>query len=244
MAIEGTLKDMSLTTIIQLNCREQRRARVTVHRGHESGTLYFADGQVVHATQGELRGENAVYALLEWQAGHFTIENNVSSPRRSIQMPWNALLLRGMKRVDEASVERDQSGKEDHRSQTIQQHVQELADRIEGLVGAHVVDSDGTVICDVLVRQAFDRDAIVPLEQAVKRLKRTLDTLDAGGFKETITLTSRYRFIVRSIGRGEYYIRVMVLADSNIGAVRMYLEDTEHRLRRLVSATAQQETPS
>ncbi len=50
MAIEGDLHDMNLAEIIQLNCRNAEEARVSLSHEGRSGTLYFADGQVVHAT--------------------------------------------------------------------------------------------------------------------------------------------------------------------------------------------------
>lgn len=101
MAIEGDLRDMSLPSIVQIICLEQRKVGLILKRQHEEGVIYFDKGEIVHATLGNLEGQEAVYRLLTWPNGAFRTSSIVSTPRRTVVMPWNQLLMQGMQRLDE-----------------------------------------------------------------------------------------------------------------------------------------------
>jgi hypothetical protein len=101
MPLQGNLQEMSLANLIQVNCQEMRSARLVLTRANQSGEIYFSDGQVVHATLGEQRGEAAVYALLQWDDGTFVLHLEQPTPEKTVTTSWRTLLLEGMKRVVE-----------------------------------------------------------------------------------------------------------------------------------------------
>lgn len=101
MPLQGNLQEMSLASLIQVNCQEMRSARLTLTRADQTGEIYLSDGQVVHAALGDLSGEAAFYALLAWDNGTFLLDRDVLAPGKTITTNWNALLLEGMKRVAE-----------------------------------------------------------------------------------------------------------------------------------------------
>jgi predicted regulator of Ras-like GTPase activity (Roadblock/LC7/MglB family) len=104
MALEGSLKELSLTSIIQVNCNEMNTATVFLTYGGEEGVICFADGAIVHATIGDLVGEEAVYELLSWPDGTFVVEQGQVAPERTIAGSWNSLLLEGIRRLDEGEL--------------------------------------------------------------------------------------------------------------------------------------------
>ncbi len=105
MAITGKLQEMSLPTLIQMICTEQRKAALVVrHERLEEGVLFFEDGEIVHARLGSLVGADAVYQLLQWQNGAFHLGDQVRIPHRTINQPWRYLVLEGMKKLDEENV--------------------------------------------------------------------------------------------------------------------------------------------
>lgn len=105
MAITGKLQEMSLPTLIQMICTEQRKAALVVrHERLEEGVLFFEDGEIVHARVGALVGADAVYQLLQWQKGAFHLGDQVRIPRRTVNQPWRYLVLEGMKKFDEENV--------------------------------------------------------------------------------------------------------------------------------------------
>ena len=100
-AVQGNLHTLSLLSIIQINCEERNEARLHLKRQGEKASLFFADGNVVHAESGSYVGEEAVYELLKWENGNFKLEKGIAPPERTINVDWTGLLLEGMKRIDE-----------------------------------------------------------------------------------------------------------------------------------------------
>jgi len=106
--VEGSLKELGLTNIIQINCTEMNTATVSLTYQGKTGIIYFADGAIVHAAVGDVVGEEAVYELLSWPDGSFVVEAGTIPSERTVSTSWNSLLLEGIRRMDEeqASVER------------------------------------------------------------------------------------------------------------------------------------------
>ena len=107
MPVEGSLKELSLTNIIQINCTEMNTATVSLTYEGRTGIICFADGAIVHAAVGDVVGEEAVYELLSWPDGSFVVEAGTIPSERTVSTSWNSLLLEGLRRIDEeqASVE-------------------------------------------------------------------------------------------------------------------------------------------
>jgi hypothetical protein len=220
MAIEGNLQDMSLVDIIQLRCRDSESSAVLLTRGNQEGAIYFADGQVLHAIHGNDQGEEAFYRLLQWQDAHFVIKKGVESMDQSIHIPWRPLLVQTLQRIDE------------ERSDTVDEHsdmadegpLRELADRLDHVVAIFALDDDGVAVATLVESEAFDRQAaLASLSDTFKRIVGTLSTMNAGAFEETITITSRYRFITRPVGDNRHCVQVVLDGNGNIGAARMHL---------------------
>jgi predicted regulator of Ras-like GTPase activity (Roadblock/LC7/MglB family) len=140
MPLQGNLQEMSLANLIQVNCQEMRSARLTLHHAGQEGEVYFSDGQVVHATLGDLAGEAAVYEMLAWLDGTFVLDRDQPAPVKSIDAKWNVLLLEGMKRSAERPVAPHKpEGK--MKPDTLAQ-----LKAIEGVAGAVISASDGVVL--------------------------------------------------------------------------------------------------
>ncbi len=103
MALVGNLKDLKLTNIVQLNCMEKNEAVFTLDLRQKVGKIYFADGNIVHATFGNIEGEAAVHQILKIKEGPFKVENDIPPPKRTITTPWSNLLLEGLRIIDEAT---------------------------------------------------------------------------------------------------------------------------------------------
>lgn len=101
MAIEGNLSDMTLTGVVQFICLERRTAELTLMRRGEEGSIYFENGEIIHARMGPLSGEEAIFHLLTWSDGMFRISDRNSGMTKTISVNWNHLLMEGMRRIDE-----------------------------------------------------------------------------------------------------------------------------------------------
>lgn len=64
MALVGSLKDLKLANIIQINCIERNVAKVSVSSADLKGAIFFINGSIIHAEYGPYVGENAVHEML------------------------------------------------------------------------------------------------------------------------------------------------------------------------------------
>jgi hypothetical protein len=103
VGVKGRLKDMGLVDIIQIFNAE--RKTVAIHLGSDMGygRVYLKDGNIVHATYRDLTGTAAFYQFLAWEDGEFEVEPDVVSPEKTIDGSTEALILDGLRRLDESS---------------------------------------------------------------------------------------------------------------------------------------------
>lgn len=99
----GQLAQFQLHEIVQICCLGMRTGRMTVTKGHETGTLYFHEGRLLHAECGELRGEPAVSRIIGWRSGQFAFADGILADRETIHTSWDFLLLETMRQLDEAT---------------------------------------------------------------------------------------------------------------------------------------------
>ncbi|MFQ5600996.1 MAG: DUF4388 domain-containing protein [Candidatus Krumholzibacteriia bacterium] len=106
-SIQGTLAQLSFVDLIQALTGSQRTLRVKLE--HPSGlraSVYLRQGQMVHATCGEVSGNDAVYRIIGWRdQGSFTTEPITCLPPENITVANHSLLLEGCRLLDERSAQ-------------------------------------------------------------------------------------------------------------------------------------------
>ena len=68
----------------------------------ETGEIHFVEGNVYNALWATLRGEEAFYGMLELTEGEFCLDPGAAVDHQVIFASPEALLLEGMRRMDEA----------------------------------------------------------------------------------------------------------------------------------------------
>jgi CheY-like chemotaxis protein len=112
---KGSVADFQLSDIIQLNCLGRLTSSLQIKHDDQTGYIYFADGNIVHALTDNLEGENAFYHIMSWQGGEFSVRRNAKSPKETIAKGWQSLLLEAMRRVDEISEKNGEEKEQDKR---------------------------------------------------------------------------------------------------------------------------------
>jgi hypothetical protein len=100
--VAGSLTEMGLPEIVQVLWHGRKTGSLKIRAGKSSGEIHFVDGSLYNALWENVRGEEAVYAMLALKQGEFSLDPNVRAPQRVIQGSPEALLLEGMRRLDEA----------------------------------------------------------------------------------------------------------------------------------------------
>jgi DNA-binding response OmpR family regulator len=100
----GRVQDMPVVDVIQTIeiSRKSGVIQFVGERGRQAA-IYFRDGRVIDAEAGALQGEDAVYRLLTWSEGEFEVVFRTVRRREVITMSSQALLMEGMRRLDEWS---------------------------------------------------------------------------------------------------------------------------------------------
>lgn len=101
----GAISLPMLPDLIQVYTLTRTTGALSIRRGGSSGTIWFEDGSIVHASCDERRGETAVYELLSWQGGEFSLDTRAVPPERTITASWQEVLLEGCRLLDEAGRE-------------------------------------------------------------------------------------------------------------------------------------------
>ncbi|HYR54944.1 MAG TPA: DUF4388 domain-containing protein, partial [Myxococcaceae bacterium] len=96
----GNLSDMGVVDLVQ-TFEIGRKTGVINIQGARSGTVFFLDGRVIDARLGRASAESAFYRILNISDGKFDLQFvAVECPER-ITISTQALLLEGMRRLDE-----------------------------------------------------------------------------------------------------------------------------------------------
>ena len=70
-----------------------------VRSGTERGVICFKDGEIVHAENGDVEGEQAFYNILSWELGVFECQEKPVN-QETIEESWDFLLMDSLRRVD------------------------------------------------------------------------------------------------------------------------------------------------
>jgi predicted regulator of Ras-like GTPase activity (Roadblock/LC7/MglB family) len=173
MSLIGTLKDLNLFDLVQLQCNERQRVQVRLTRGQHEGRLVCADGDLIFASVDQLTGEDAVHELLAWEDAAFRVDPHSAAVERNISVAWTLLFLDAVRRVDEARAQ--QAGR--------------LGASLQSLKGAHGLRAAIMVTSGGQLRAAA-ADAAPEAAAAVAFLAGRIEAigkaLNGGTFREAV----------------------------------------------------------
>jgi response regulator RpfG family c-di-GMP phosphodiesterase len=99
--VSGSLREMGLPDMVQVLFHGRKSGALRIHAREGSGEIHFTEGNVVNALWGDLRGEPAFFAMLGLADGEFALDPAFKATSRVIHQSSEALLLEGMRRMDE-----------------------------------------------------------------------------------------------------------------------------------------------
>jgi len=99
--VSGSLKEMGLPELVQVLFHGRKTGNLRIRSGALAGEIHFHDGQIVNALFEKTRGVDAFYQMLKLQDGEFGLDPSFVPQARVINESPEALLLEGMRRLDE-----------------------------------------------------------------------------------------------------------------------------------------------
>jgi CheY-like chemotaxis protein len=104
--LSGQLDQVALPDLLQLFHVNRRTGTVEVvqreRKGREQrGVIYVRDGNVIQAIAGTVDGEKALFRLLGWKTGSFAFTPDRAPVEARIETPTRALLMEGLRQLDE-----------------------------------------------------------------------------------------------------------------------------------------------
>jgi predicted regulator of Ras-like GTPase activity (Roadblock/LC7/MglB family) len=98
---QGEIAGLSLADVIQLKGHNRYSGCITVEYQNHRGAIYFVDGEIIHAEQALYSGEDAIYQILKWPGGNFSLAPEMTTNVCTIHCSLNFLLLEAHRRMDE-----------------------------------------------------------------------------------------------------------------------------------------------
>ncbi len=104
----GTLLDINLTDVLQVLSVNRKTCTLFLRKDDEKGEIYLKEGKIVDAKVEELKGEEALFYLLNWEGADFFIGTSVeSSVKVRIEKDLHTLILDWIEERDSRKGERE-----------------------------------------------------------------------------------------------------------------------------------------
>lgn len=107
--LRGNLAQMTVMDLLQSLDMGRKTCSLVLSNNGDKCEMFFTDGQINHATYGNLRGEEAVYKVLLWTGGGFEIDFNGSSREQTVSRTTQGLLMEGLRLLDESNRDEEQN---------------------------------------------------------------------------------------------------------------------------------------
>jgi CheY-like chemotaxis protein len=101
--VRGSLAQMNVIDLMQSLEMGRKSCQLSLSNQGDKCEVFFAEGQVKHATYGSLVGDEAVFKVLRWTGGSFQLDFDGKTDKSTTQLNTQGLLMEGLRLLDEAS---------------------------------------------------------------------------------------------------------------------------------------------
>ncbi len=99
--LRGNLEQMNLAEILQTLGMNRKSGGLKIINQSRVGKIYFDSGDIVQASLGKYKSEEAVYRILTWDEGYFEFDSNDKTDKVGITTGTNSLLMEGFRQREE-----------------------------------------------------------------------------------------------------------------------------------------------
>lgn len=106
--VRGNLSQMNVIDLMQSLEMGRKSCQLSLSNEGDKCEVFFAEGQVKHATYGSLTGDEAVFKVLRWTGGNFQLNFEGKTDKETTKLNTQGLLMEGLRLLDES--QRDGGG--------------------------------------------------------------------------------------------------------------------------------------
>ncbi len=100
----GTLGDMTLIDVIQVMAMNKKSCTLKLSKGNMNGRIFLQGGSIVDADAVDIRGEEAVYRMLQWKGADFSVGDlSEFNGEETVSRDIHSIIAEGLKRADKDS---------------------------------------------------------------------------------------------------------------------------------------------
>jgi CheY-like chemotaxis protein len=103
--VRGSLSQMNVIDLMQSLEMGRKSCQLSLSNEGEKCEVFFAEGQVKHATYGALVGDEAVFKVLRWTGGNFQLDFEGQTDKETTELNTQGLLMEGLRLLDESARE-------------------------------------------------------------------------------------------------------------------------------------------
>ncbi len=96
-----TFESIDLVTVMQIINMEQKTSALQIDINNKIGTIYFDEGEIVHAEYDGLEDEEAISKLITIDEGIISVKNIKGKVKRTMEIPFVQYVMNMMKIIDE-----------------------------------------------------------------------------------------------------------------------------------------------
>jgi len=212
----GAVAGLSLTDVIQLKGHNKYTGAISVEYGESKGVIYFVDGEIIHAEQGDETGEQAIYEIIKWPGGTFNLHPEKTSNVCTIHYRTDFMLLEALRRLDEESAGAT-ANKSAAPSVTPRRTMSKIAARLQeinNITYAVLLDKQGTPVQDSSVEAVALAAKGVFLATTGSSIG---ELMGLGEVKAAVVHTTNYNLLLYD--SKQHYLSIAVKPDCNLESV-------------------------
>jgi len=213
---KGAVAGLSLTDVIQLKGHNKYTGAISVEFRESQGVIYFVDGEIIHAEQGDETGEQAIYEIIKWPGGTFNIHPEMTSNICTIHYRTDFLLLEALRRLDEENAGAS-ANKSAGPSVTPRRTMSKIAARLQeinNITYAVLLDKQGLPVQDSSIEAVSLAAKGIFLAKTGNQLG---DLMGLGEIKAAAVHTSNY--YLPMYDSKQHYLSIAVKPDCNLDSV-------------------------
>ncbi len=226
---QGEVAGLSLADVIQLKGHNRYTGCITVEYKEYRGAIYFVDGEIIHAEQDSFSGEDAIYEIIKWPGGSFSLVPEMTTNVCTIHCSLNFLLLEAHRKMDEALNHSEESFADvienSERRKEPRPPVPETPQRTMSAAAARVMQIDSVTYAVLLDKQghpvqddSMEAEALAAKSLFIAQSGNTLgDLLGLGELKSAAIQTRNFDLLMYD--SKQHYLGIAMSNGSKLEAV-------------------------